>query len=100
MFLAHGDGMLRIEFHNETTERVTYEVMGQLTADQLPALVELMRGVRSSGRVLRLDLSDLTLVDRAVVEFFGDGDGVEIELVACPSYLRSWLSEEGRETAR
>jgi len=92
--------MLRIEIQDETSESVTYGVIGQLTAEQLPALVELVEEVESSGRVLRLDLSELTLVDRAVVEFLCTDKGTELELTACPSYLRSWLSGEGRETTR
>jgi ABC-type transporter Mla MlaB component len=92
--------MLRIEMQDETPKYATYEVIGQLTAGELPALVELIGEVESSGRVLRLDLSDLTLADRATVEFFCRGDGSEVELVRCPPYLRSWLSGEGRETTR
>lgn len=92
--------MLRIEIQEETTQRVTYGVIGQLTAEQLPALIELIEEVQASGRVPRFDLSELTLVDRAVVEFLCSDKGTELELTACPSYLRSWLSGEGRETER
>lgn len=92
--------MLRIETSQKTATRVTYSVSGQLTAEQLPAIRELFAQAAAGGRKVRLDLSELTLVDRSVVEFFCRGDGAEVELVACPSYLSSWLSGEGRETTR
>lgn len=92
--------MLRIETSQTTATFVTYKVSGQLTSEQLPAIRELIAEAAAGGRQARLDLSELTLIDRSVVDFFCRGVGAAVDLVACPSYLNSWLSGEGRETTR
>jgi anti-anti-sigma regulatory factor len=41
-----------------------------------------------------LDLKDVTLVDRAAVQFLARVEMAGTELVNCPEYVRSWVAAE------
>lgn len=47
-----------------------------------------------------LDLSEVTLVDIAVVRFLVSCEDEGIELVQCPPYVREWMIRERTEGAR
>jgi hypothetical protein len=47
-----------------------------------------------TGRVT-LDLTEVTLVDRAAVRFLADAEDAGIRLINCPGYVRSWIAAEG-----
>jgi len=46
------------------------------------------------GRPLILDLQNVTLVDRAAVEFLVGAEATGIRLVNCPEYVRTWIAVE------
>ncbi len=46
-----------------------------------------------AGRTV-LDLKDVTLVDRAAVQFLARVEMAGTELVNCPEYVRSWIAAE------
>ena len=46
------------------------------------------------GRPLILDLQNVTLVDRAAVEFLVGAEATGIRLVNCPEYVRTWIAAE------
>ena len=49
---------------------------------------------RQRARRVALDLSEITLADRASIEFLSQQRKEEIELVNCPAYLETWLARE------
>src|SRR5262245_34754911 len=46
-----------------------------------------------------LDLSEVTLVDRVVVQFLAACEEEGVELVECPPYVREWILRERAEEA-
>ena len=89
--------MLRIETRSESDEAVTYALSGQLTQEHLEELRGLVKGARSVGRQVTLDLAGVVLVDRELVRFFACDKAKGIELVHCPAYVLSWMKCEGEE---
>ena len=47
-----------------------------------------------------LDLTEVTLVDIAVVRFLLNCENEGVELVQCPPYVREWMVRERAETAQ
>jgi len=47
-----------------------------------------------TGRRLILDLQNVTLVDRAAVQFLAGVEATGIRLVNCPEYVRTWIAAE------
>ena len=45
---------------------------------------------------IRIDLSDVTLVDRESVTFLSRAEAAGVLLVNCPEYVRSWIDAERR----
>ena len=85
--------MLRIE--KESDDCVTRLLLsGRIQSDSISCIQSAMKEgcVRKS-----LDLSDVTLVDIAVVRFLMSCEDEGIELVQCPSYVREWMIRERAE---
>jgi len=64
---------------------------GQIDEDHLGQLDAEIRRYRPR---LVFDLTEATLVDRAVVQFLAAREGEGIELVNCPRYIREWITKE------
>ena len=47
----------------------------------------------TDSRVI-FDLKDVTLVDRAAVQFLADVETAGVRIVNCPGYVRSWIAAE------
>jgi anti-anti-sigma regulatory factor len=65
---------------------------GVLDMEHAMRLQELL-STAGAGRIV-LDLKDVTLVDRAAVEFLARAEMAGTELVNCPDYVRSWIAAE------
>jgi STAS domain len=61
---------------------------GVLDAEHVARLEELL-ATAPDGRIV-LDLKDITLVDRAAVQFLARRESAGAEMVNCPEYVRSW----------
>ena len=46
-------------------------------------------------QVIRLDLSEMTLVDRPGLQYLLDLTCDEVTLVNCPEYIMRWMDREG-----
>ena len=64
---------------------------GQIDEDQLAQLHAEIRRYRPR---LVCDLTEATLVDRAVVLFLAACEAEGIELHNCPRYIREWITRE------
>ena len=70
-------------------------LVGRINAEHLDELSKLIAD--AEPRVVKLDLSEVTLVDLDVVRFFGDQERRGVELGKCSPYVREWIQRE--ETA-
>jgi anti-anti-sigma regulatory factor len=65
---------------------------GLLDTEHATRLQELL-ATAAAGPIV-LDLKDVTLVDRAAVQFLARLEMAGTELVNCPEYVRSWITAE------
>jgi hypothetical protein len=85
--------MLRIE--KESDARVTRLLLsGRIRSDGIACI----RSAMNDGCARRvLDLSEVTLVDVAVVRFLIRCEEEGVALVGCPPYVREWILRERSE---
>ncbi len=69
-------------------------VIGRIGAAQLPDLQDLIRS--EAAHEVVLDLTELTLVDREVVQFLVQCEANGRRVTNCPGYIREWMSRERR----
>jgi anti-anti-sigma regulatory factor len=81
----------RIHFSVQRGANV-FALSGVLDTEHATRLQELL-ATATAGRVV-LDLKDVTLVDRAAVQFLAHAQSAGTELVNCPEYVRSWIAAE------
>src|SRR5258705_7579880 len=81
--------MLKIQ--RVTNRQVVFTVSGQIDADNVADLKELIES-ETRGRRIVLELSDLTLVDRESVRFLERCEAQGIKLENCPAYIREWIA--------
>ncbi len=87
--------MLKIEFKPEGTGTVRLELAGRMHANSLGELRRAIdRARRQRARRVALDLGEITLADRASIDFLAEQSREEIELVNCPAYLEAWIARE------
>jgi ABC-type transporter Mla MlaB component len=71
---------------------IVFVCSGELDADQCARLAELI-AAEQPGRV-RLDLKEVTLVDRSGVQCLVRIHAAGIPLVNCPDYVWRWIAAE------
>ena len=71
-------------------DAIVFVFSGRLNADRSARIGELI-AAEAPSRV-RLDLADLTLVDRTGVQFLAHLDATGVELLHCPDYVRRWIA--------
>lgn len=72
------------------------KLSGRMQSDDLSELQKLI--ATNNGRVV-LDLEEVNLVDRTVVEYLGLWERGGIELRRCPKWIREWISREAQNRA-
>ena len=83
--------MLKIEKLAEGNTTVL-RLVGRINAQHLDELNQLITG--ANRKLVKLDLSEVTLVDVDVVRFLGDQERRGVELVKCSPYIREWIQRE------
>jgi anti-anti-sigma regulatory factor len=87
--------MLKIESKPEITGTVRLALAGRMHANSLGELRRAIdRARRQRARRVLLDLSEITLADRASIDFLTQQTGDEIELINCPPYIQPWIAGE------
>jgi hypothetical protein len=82
--------MLRID--KSSNGQVTFlRLSGRIQSEHLP---ELQLQIESCAQKTMLDLGEVTLVDRAAVQFFGCCESNGLDLLNCPLYVREWILRE------
>ena len=82
--------MIKIETASDGAT-ATLRLCGQIDPDHLAAIDAELQRYRPR---LAFDLTEATLVDRAVVRFLAAREGEGIELLNCPRYIREWITKE------
>src|SRR6266478_10209134 len=67
-------------------------LVGRINAEHLDELNKLIGN--AEPRVVKLDLSEVTLVDLDVVRFLGEQERRGVELGKCSPYIREWIQRE------
>jgi hypothetical protein len=68
-------------------DSITLGVGGHVSLETLP---EIKRLIDAQKRVI-LDLSEVTLLDRAAAVFFGEELSRGVAVVNCPPYITDWI---------
>jgi anti-anti-sigma regulatory factor len=76
-----------------SSDAVVFAVSGEMNNEHAAQLQELV-ATEAHGPI-RLDLKDITLVDRDAVRFLAQAESARIQIVNCPGYVRSWINGEG-----
>jgi len=85
--------MLKIEAKSEPAGSVRLALAGRINANSLGEVRRAIdRARRQRAHKIALDLGEITLADRAGVDFLMQQSRDQIELVNCPPYLRPWIS--------
>ncbi len=79
---------------------VTLLLDGKFGEDALAELNQSISAARDSHQLIYVDLSEVTLVDRKVVEFFSEHAVHNVKLINCPIYLRRWIAQVSDEAER
>ena len=75
---------------------VTLAVAGKVNAGALSEIGRLIADGRQNHKHVVLDLSEVTLLDRAAARFFGETLKQGVSLVNCPLYIQHWICPEFR----
>ena len=67
-------------------------LVGRINAKHLDELNQLIAD--ASRKLVKLDLSEVTLVDLGVVRFLGDQERRGVKLGKCSPYIREWIQRE------
>jgi anti-anti-sigma regulatory factor len=72
-------------------ETTVLRLVGRITAQHLEELRELIADAEPR---VKLDLSEVTLVDVDVIRFLGNQERRGVQLVNCSRYVRQWIQRE------
>lgn len=88
--------MLRIERDSDGCV-VSLRLSGRIKSEDLESIRSAMND-ECTAKVL--DLTEITLIDIAAVQFLIDCENEGVELVHCPLYVREWILRERAEGGR
>ncbi len=72
---------------------MTLSLNGKFDEDAIPELEHSIVEARELHRLVYIDLSEVTLVDRKAVQYFSEQAAHDVKLVNCPVYLRRWIKQ-------
>jgi hypothetical protein len=81
------------------TPEVTIRVAGKLFQGHLSYLDQLVQTAGACELWVRLDLANLEEMDRAALLYLMRGEGYAFDLLACPNFIREWMSHESLRVA-
>ena len=88
--------MLRIQSSKANGE-VVFTLSGQMDVEPIAELETLINS-EEKGRLVVLDLKDLTLVNEDAITFLERCESNSITLKNCPAYVREWINAQRRES--
>jgi hypothetical protein len=81
------------------TPDITIRVSGKLFQGHLSYLDQLIQTAGACELWVLLDLKNLGQVDRAALLYLMRGEGYIFELIACPNFVRRWMTHESLRVA-
>jgi anti-anti-sigma regulatory factor len=78
---------------------VILTLIGRMSDENLPELKSLIASEQKVSPIV-LDLKDVTLVDREVVDFLGQCEADKITLKNCAAYIRDWIEGNRKPKGR
>jgi hypothetical protein len=70
-----------------------YQLSGRIEAEHIS---ELQKLIEDESNVV-LDLTEVKLADRNVIDFLGRSEACGVRLVNCPPYIREWISKQRKK---
>ena len=86
--------MLKIATCQDTAGAVTLSLSGNVNEDSLSELAQAVETARGQHEHVRIDLSEVTLVDRHSLKFLVAQRERDVDLVNCPAYIEPWIFRE------
>ena len=87
--------MIKIESKPDATGTVRVTLAGRMNGNSLGELRRAIdRARRQRARRVLLDLGEITLADRASIDFLVQQSRDEVELINCPPYIQPWVAGE------
>ena len=77
---------------SSTLDAIVFALSGDIDREHAARLQQFLTS--DTGRRLILDLQNVTLVDRAAVQFLAGVEATGIRLVNCPGDVRTWIAAE------
>ena len=77
---------------NQEEQAVTLSISGVVTGEALSELEESIHEARRAAQRIYIDLSEVTLLDRAAARWLSRRDLKNIIFINCPGYLRRWIT--------
>jgi hypothetical protein len=85
---------MRIQTRIDPTGPVTFLVAGRVDAACIADFERAFGAARRLGKVIHLDLSKMTLVDRPGLQYLVDLASDDVTLINCPEYVIRWMRRE------
>lgn len=86
--------MLRIQ--RSSNQGVVFSLSGRIKLEDIAELQRVL-SLEATDQGIRLDLQDITLVDRDAISFLASCEAEGIKLENCPAYIREWIDTENRQ---
>ena len=77
---------------SSTPDAIVFALSGDIDREHAARLQQFLTS--DTGHRLILDLQNITLVDRAAVQFLAGVEAIGIRLANCPGYVRTWIAAE------
>ena len=82
-------------YRSSTANAIVFALSGDIDREHAVRLQDFIAS--ETDRPVTLDLQNVTLVDRAAVQFLAGVEATGIRIVNCPGYVRTWIAA-GRDT--
>jgi hypothetical protein len=86
-----------LKIQRSSNGQVTYMLSGEIEEEDLAELEALIRS-EEKGRLIVLDLKNLTLVGQGAIAFLDRCEANGITLENCPAYIREWIKGQRGES--
>ena len=79
-------------YRSSTPDAIVFALSGDIDREHAARLQKFLTS--DTDRHVTLDLQNVTLVDRAAVQFLAGVEATGIRLANCPGYVRTWIAAE------
>jgi anti-anti-sigma regulatory factor len=86
--------VLKITTNNENPEFITVNLCGRFTGEYVPEVEKALSPTTTKLKKPALDLAQVTLVDRAAIQFLCAARCKAIAIQNVPLYVRLWMDQE------